>query len=134
MLHRALDTHLYSATYCLGKLRTLIRLIQLQCKYTHFSTLTTDYNDSRSNRENLPLPIQRQLSEKLKTFSNFLLVLECTLNLEHFEKKKGPHSSSISEVIDSERRGYLKVHLCRFENLIYSNSHKNILKTSDSLS
>ena len=35
--------------------------------------LTTDYEYSRSNKENLPLPIQRQLSEKLKTFSNFLL-------------------------------------------------------------
>ena len=52
------------------------------------------------------------------------------------KKKKEPHSSSISEVIDSERRAYLKVHSCRFENLlIYSNSYKNnILKTSDSLS
>ena len=72
MLDRALDTHLYSAT-CLGKLRTLVKLIQLQCKYTHFSTLTTDYDYSRSNRERSPLPIQRQLTEKLKTFSNFLL-------------------------------------------------------------
>ena len=99
MLRRALDTHLYSATYCLGKLRTLIRLIQLQCKYIHFSTLTTDYGYSRSNRESLPVPIQRQLSEKLKTFSNFLLVLECTLNLEHFEKKnKNKKKSLIAQV------------------------------------
>ena len=28
------------------------------------------------------------------------------LNLEHFEKKNEPHSSSISEVIDSGRRVY----------------------------
>ena len=69
--------------------------------------LTTNYEYSRSNRENLPLPIQRQLSEKLKTFSQFFIaLLECTLNLEHFEKNE-PHSSSISEVIDSERRAYL---------------------------
>ena len=33
--------------------------------------------------------------------------LECTLNFENFEKKSEPHSSSISEVIDSERRAYL---------------------------
>ena len=69
--------------------------------------LTTNYEYSRSNRENLPLPIQRQLSEKLKTFSQFFIaLLECTLNVEHFEKNKS-HSSSVSEVIDSERRAYL---------------------------
>ena len=32
-----------------------------------------DNEYSRSNRENLPLLIQGQLSEKLKNFSNFLL-------------------------------------------------------------
>ena len=69
--------------------------------------LTTNYEYSRSNRDNLPLPIQRQLSEKLKTFSQFFIaLLECTLNVEHFEKNKS-HSSSVSEVIDSERRAYL---------------------------
>ena len=52
------------------------------------NTLTTYDEYSRTNRENLPLPIQIQLSEKLKTFSEiFIAFLECTLNLEHFEKK-----------------------------------------------
>ena len=54
------------------------------------NTLTTDEEYSRNNKENLPLPIQRQVSEKLKTFSQFLIAfLESTLNLEHFEKKMG---------------------------------------------
>ena len=49
-----------------------------------------------------------QLSGKLKTFSGFFIAfLESTLNFEHFEKKNEPHSSSISEVIDSQRRVYL---------------------------
>ena len=49
---------------------------------------TTDYEYSRSNRENLPLPIQRQLSEKLKGNSqSFITVLECILNLEQFGEK-----------------------------------------------
>ena len=53
------------------------------------NTLTTDDEYSRSNRENLPLPIQRQLSEGLNTFSRFFIAfLECKLNLEQFEKKK----------------------------------------------
>ena len=73
-----------------------------------FNTLTANYEYSRSDRENLPLPIQLQLSEKLKTFSQFFIAfLESTLNFEHFEKKDEPHSSSIYEVTDSERRAYL---------------------------
>ena len=52
------------------------------------STSTTNYEYSRTNRENLPLPIRIQLSEKLKAFSQiFVAFLEYTLNLEHFEKK-----------------------------------------------
>ena len=66
--------------------------------------LTMNNGCSRSNRENLPLPIQMQLSEKPKTFScNFIAVLEFTLNFEHFLKNQ-PHSLNISEIIDSERR------------------------------
>ena len=55
--------------------------------------LTTNWEYSRSNRENLPLPVPTQLSEKLKTFPQFFIVfVECTLNLEHIEKKNEPHS------------------------------------------
>ena len=50
--------------------------------------LTTNYDYSRSDRENLLLPIQLQLSDKLKTFSQFFIAfLESTSNFEHFEKK-----------------------------------------------
>ena len=52
------------------------------------NTLNANCEYSRSSRENLPLPIQMQLSEKPKTFSEFFIeVLEFTLNFEHFEKK-----------------------------------------------
>ena len=51
--------------------------------------LTLEDEHSRTIRENLQLPIQRQLHKKLKSFSYFFIAfLECTLNLEHFEKKK----------------------------------------------
>ena len=71
--------------------------------------LTANYEYSRSNRENLPLPIQMQLSKKAKIFCCiFISFLKSTLNFEHFEKKKnGPASLNISEVIDCERRAYL---------------------------
>ena len=43
--------------------------------------LTANYEYSRINRENLPLPIQMQLSEKPKTFpETFIAFLESTLN------------------------------------------------------
>ena len=80
-------------------------LLEIQKRCSYLNTMTANYEYSRSNREHLPLPMQMQLSEKPKTFYQFL---ESTLNFEHFEKKKNePHSSSISEIIDSERRAYL---------------------------
>ena len=48
--------------------------------------------------------------KKQKTFSGlFLAFLKCALNLEHFEEKDELSSLIISEVIDSERGGYLNV-------------------------
>ena len=75
--------------------------------YCFLNTLTANYEYSRSNRENVPLQIQMQLSEKPKIFCCiFIAFLESTLNFKHFEKNR-THSSSISEVIDSKRCGYL---------------------------
>ena len=55
---------------------------------TTFNTLTANYEYSVSNRENLPLPIQIQLFEKLKVFCCiFIAFLESTLSFERFEKK-----------------------------------------------
>ena len=51
--------------------------------------------------------MQRQLSEKLKTYSQFsIIVWESILNLEHFQKNES-HGSSISEVFGSEKRAYI---------------------------
>ena len=49
--------------------------------------MTTNEEYSRSN-ENLRLPIQMQLSEKLKPLSQiFIAFLKKTFNFKHFEKK-----------------------------------------------
>ena len=49
------------------------------------------------------------ISEK-KMFSGFFIAyLECASNLEHFEQKDEHPSLVISEIIDSERVGYLNV-------------------------
>ena len=62
------------------------------------NTMTANYEYFCSNRENLLLPIQMQLSERSKLFCCFFIVfLEFRLNFERFEKKKNePHRSSIS--------------------------------------
>ena len=69
--------------------------------------LTIAYECSRNNRENLPLPIQTQLSKKVKIFDyDFIAFLDSTLNFEDLIKN-GPYNLSISEITDSERHGYL---------------------------
>ena len=69
------------------------------------NTLTADYEYSRSNTDNLPLPVQMQLPEKKETFSpSFIPFLESSLNVQQFGKKDEFHGPSIPEVIHSERR------------------------------
>ena len=86
---------------------TLLNHCKLGCEEKTFYALTADYKYSRSNRENLPLPIQMQLSKKPKIFCQFLHFwnLQWILNI----LKKRSHSLSISKIIDSERLLYLKV-------------------------
>ena len=53
-------------------------------------------------------PVQTPLSLKQKPFSVFFIAfLKSTWNGEHFQKKGESSSLSISEIIDSKRRGYL---------------------------
>ena len=61
---------------------------------------------SLPNRDNLRQPIHMQLSQKLKTFSQFFNVFsKSRLNFEHFRNKDDPHSLFISEVTASQKRG-----------------------------
>ena len=60
--------------------------------------------------QNFPQQFQTPLSQKQKTFSGFFIAfLKCAWNLEHFQKKDVYSRLIISEIIDAERRGYLKV-------------------------
>ena len=53
---------------------------------------------SLPNRDNLMQPIQMQLSQKLKIFSQFPNVFsKSRLNFEYFQKKDDAHSLFISE-------------------------------------
>ena len=61
---------------------------------------------SLPNGDNLMEPIQMQLSQKLKTFSElFSAFSKSTLNFEYFQKKDDAHSLFISEGTACENRG-----------------------------
>ena len=58
-----------------------------------FNTLTVDEKHYLLNRENLTQPIQIQLSQKQKIFSEFFFAfLKSILNFKHLPKKDDPHS------------------------------------------
>ena len=60
--------------------------------------------------QNLQQQFQTALSQKQKILSGFFIAfLKCTWNLEHFQKKDEYPSLIISDIIDTERRGYLNV-------------------------
>ena len=72
--------------------------------------LTADEKCSRYNMQNLPQQLQTLLSHKENTFSGlFTGFLKCAWILEHFKKTDEYPSLIISEIIDSEKRGYLNV-------------------------
>ena len=57
------------------------------------NTLTADDKHYLLNRDNLTQPIQMQLSQKQKTFSEFFFAfLKSILNFKHLPKKDDPHS------------------------------------------
>ena len=70
------------------------------------NTLSADGKDNLFNKDNLMQPIQMQLSQKEKTFSEFLSAfLKASLNFEHFQKKGDSHSWGISEIKDWGKPG-----------------------------
>ena len=68
--------------------------ILVVCKILGVFDVTWTANEKYSlrNSQNLQLPIQRQLSKKRKTFSQFFAVfVTFTLGFQYFEKKDNPH-------------------------------------------
>ena len=62
-------------------------------KIVRLNALTADDKHYLLNRDILTQPIQMQLSQKEKTFSEFLLgFLESILNFKDLPKKPDPHS------------------------------------------
>ena len=69
--------------------------------------------------QNLQQQFQTALSQNIKILSGFFIeFLKCTWNLEHFPKKDEYRSLIISEIIDTERRGYLNVWKVLLQNTL----------------
>ena len=69
--------------------------------------------------QNFPQQFQTPLSQKQKTFSGFFIAfLKCAWNLEHFQIKHEYPSLIISEIIDTEKCGYLNVQKVLLQNTI----------------
>ena len=72
--------------------------------------MTADDMYIRCNMQNFPQQLQTPISQKQNIYSGFFIAyLKCASNLEHFEKKDEHPSPVFSEIIDSERVGYLNV-------------------------
>ena len=104
-LLKSASQHLYHIHRSLPRKLSWKKSLLLTCQILGLlvNTLATDEKYPVLNRDNLTLPIQIQLYEKEKHFSEFFAVfLRSKLNFEHFEKKDDPHSFCISEITDSE--------------------------------
>ena len=65
---------------------------------------------SLPKRDNLMQPIHLELSQKLKTFSEFFHPFsKSSLNFEHFQKQDDAHSLFICEATACEKRVYIYV-------------------------
>ena len=74
------------------------------------NTLSADGKYSFLNGGNLMQPIQIQVSQKQKTFSDFFSeFFKSSLNFKHFKKKVDPHSWGISKNTESQKQGEIKV-------------------------
>ena len=72
------------------------------------NTLSAEYRYSRRNMQTFAQQVQTPLSLKQKTFSRFFIAfLKSTSDVEYSQKKGESSSLSTSEIIHSERGGYL---------------------------
>ena len=98
--------HLYHTYWSPRVILSLKKSLFLICKmlWLFVNTFTSDDKYSPLNRDNLTQPIQKQLSQKSKTFSQFFSpVLTSTLNFENFREKVDPRCQCISEITNSQR-------------------------------
>ena len=81
--------------------------------------MTSDGKFSYRNMQNYRQQFQTALFQKLKAFSGFFIAfLKCAGNVEPFEKKDEYRRIITSEIIESERGGYLNLQQVLLQNTI----------------
>ena len=102
---KSASQHLYHIQWSLAKkfVSKKSLLLTFQILGLLVKTLASDEKYPVLNRDNLSIPIQFQLSEKEKPYSQSVAAfLKYRLNFQYFEKKDDPHSFCISKITDSE--------------------------------
>ena len=90
-LFKSASQHLYHIHWSLPSQLSWKKSLFLTCQILGLlvNTLAADEKYPVLNRDNLTIPIQMQLSQKHKTFSEFFApFLKCTINFKFFEKKE----------------------------------------------
>ena len=104
-LVKSASQHLYHFDGSLSRKLSCRKSLLLTCQILGLliNTLAADEKYHVLNRNNWTIPIQMQLSQKKKTFSQFLdQFFKSSLNFKRFENFFHPHSFCISEFTDSE--------------------------------
>ena len=104
-LFKSASKHLYHNHWWLSSQLIWKKSLFLTCQILGLlvNTLAADEKYPVVNREILMIPVQVQLSQTQKTFSQFVgAFLKSTINFKCFEKKDYPHRFCISEITDSE--------------------------------
>ena len=106
-LLKSASDHLYHIHWSLPSQLSWKKSLLLTCQNLGLlvNTLAADEKYPPLNRDNLTLPIQMQLSQKQKIFSQFVTAfLKSRLNFKYFETKDNPHRFCISQVTDFENQ------------------------------
>ena len=89
------------------------------------NTLAVNDKHYLHNRDNLPQPIQMQLCQKQKNFSEFFFAfLKSWWNFKHLRKKHDPRSWCISGSTGSEKYGYINVQTAGFQRTVRQKTWK----------
>ena len=101
---KSASQHLYHIHWSLTSPLSSKTPLFLTCRISGLlvKTLAADEKYLLLKRDYLTIPIQMQLSQKQKTFSQYFpAFLKFSFNFKYFEKKHDPHPFFISEITDS---------------------------------
>ena len=104
-LLKSASYHLYHIYWVLGSQLNWKNSLLLTWRILRLvaNTMAADEKYRIVNRDNFTIPIQMQLSQKQKTFSQFFAVfLKFRLNFEYFETKYAPLRFCVSQITASE--------------------------------